>query len=47
MYDECFLSSDINARMYAKKDLVFTATNNPVGLGTKFIAPQHASYLVR
>lgn len=46
MYDECYLSSDINARMYVKKDLVFTAINNPVGLGTNFIASQHACYLV-
>lgn len=46
MYDECYLSSDINACMYVK-DLVFTVTDNPVGLGTNFIASQHASYLVR
>lgn len=47
MYDECYFSSDINARMYVKKDLVFTVINNPVGLGTNFIASQHASYLAR
>lgn len=47
MYDECYLSSDINACMYVKKDLVFTVIDNPVGLGTNFIASQHASYLVR
>lgn len=46
MYDECYLLSDINARIYVKKDLVFTAINNPVGLGTNFIASQHACYLV-
>ena len=32
-----------NARMYAKRDLVFTAFNNPVGLSANLIASQHAS----